>query len=176
MLARLALSTAALALAAGAASANQEKIDSAVSAGPSSLSKDATVKDWDGTVLREGTNGWTCLPDRPDNEGPDPFCVDDSWMNLIDAMIAGTEPTYDKLGIAYMLAGDAAVSNIEPMGTKEDAGDQWVEGLGAHLMLLAPDPALYDNISTDPNNGGPWIMWPGTPFAHIMVPIDAYPQ
>ena len=170
------LSAVAFAACTGMAAADQAKIDSATSAGPDSLSTDAAVMDWDGTVLREGTNGWTCLPDRPDNGGTDPFCVDEAWMNLIDAMINGTEPSYENIGIAYMLMGDAPVSNVSPGQSKEEAGDQWVEGLGAHLMLLVPDPALYDTVSTDPNNGGPWVMWPETPFAHIMVPIESYPE
>lgn len=53
---------------------------------------------------------------------------------------------------------------------------QWVEGLKAHLMIIVPDRSLFDNISTDPNNGGPWIMWSNTPYAHIMVPVDSYPN
>lgn len=165
-----------LALAAAAASADEAKIQSALSAGPESLSRDAAVMDWDGTVLREGTNGWTCLPDRADTEGTDPFCVDAAWMNLIEAMINQGEPSYDTLGIAYMLMGDAPVSNIHPGASREESGDQWVEGLGAHLMLLVPDPAAYADVPTDPNTGGPWVMWPDTPFAHIMVPIDSYPE
>ena len=28
-------------------------------------------------------------------------------------------------------------------------------------------------MSTDHRNGGRWVMWPDTPFAHIMVPIDS---
>jgi hypothetical protein len=156
------------------ASADESLVASAMSAGPGSLAKNATIKNWDGTVLRQGTNGWTCLPDIPDNGGTDPWCVDGSWVNLLDALTNGKEPTYDKLGIAYMLAGDAPISNITPGGKKED-GD-WVEGLKAHLMLLVPDHSMFDNVSTDPTNGGPWIMWPGTPYAHVMVPIDSYPE
>lgn len=153
---------------------DQADIQSAISAGPASLTKNATIKKWDGTVLREGTNGWTCLPDMPGNGGVDPWCVDASWLNLLDALANNKKPTYDKVGIGYMLAGDAPVSNIRPGGKKEE-GD-WVEGLKAHLMLLVPDSSMYDNISTDPNNGGPWIMWPNTPYAHIMIPIDSYPN
>ena len=155
-------------------SADESLVTSAMSAGPSSLAKNATIKNWDGTVLRQGTNDWTCLPDIPDNGGTDPWCVDESWANLLDALTNSKEPTYDKLGIAYMLAGDAPISNITPGGKKED-GD-WVEGLKAHLMVLVPDHSMFDNISTDPNNGGPWIMWPGTPYAHVMVPVDSYPE
>ena len=33
-------------------------------AGPSSLSKNATIMDRDGKELRKGTNGWTCMPDN----------------------------------------------------------------------------------------------------------------
>ena len=153
--------------------ADQAKIQSAISAGPNSLTKHATIMRWNGDVLREGTNGWTCLPDIPDNGGYDPWCVDKSWQNLLDALTNNKTPSYDKVGIAYMLAGDAPISNITPAGKKED-GD-WVEGLKAHLMILVPDHTMFDNISTDPNIGGPWIMWPNTPYAHIMVPIDSYP-
>ena len=32
---------------------------------------------------------------------------------------------------------------------------------------------MFDNISTEPNNGGPWIMWPNTPYAHIMIPLES---
>jgi hypothetical protein len=156
-----------------AASADQVDIQSATSAGPTSLTKNATIMRWNGDVLREGTNGWTCLPDMPDNGGNDPWCVDASWQNLLDSLVNNKAPSYDKVGIAYMLAGDAPISNITPAGKKED-GD-WVEDLRAHLMILVPDHTMFDNISTDPNNGGPWIMWPDTPYAHIMVPIDSYP-
>ena len=157
-----------------AAYADQAKIQNAISAGPNSLTKHATIMRWNGDVLRKGTNGWTCLPDIPDNGGNDPWCVDTSWQNLLDALKNNKKPSYDKVGIAYMLAGDAPVSNITPAGKKED-GD-WVEGLKAHLMILVPDHSMFDNISTGPNNGGPWIMWPNTPFAHIMVPVDSYPS
>jgi len=174
MLKSMLAASAALMLLGSVAWADQADIQSAMSAAPMSLAKNATIQTWDGKVLREGTNGWTCLPDMPDNGGTDPYCVDAAWLNLIKALQEGKDPTYDKVGIAYMLAGDAPVSNVKPGGKKED-GD-WVEGLKAHLMILVPDQSMYDNISTDPENGGPWIMWPGTPYAHIMVPVDSYPS
>ena len=166
--------SAVIALLPVVATADQAAIESAISAGPASLTKNATIKTWDGKVLREGTNGWTCLPDIPGNGGVDPWCIDDSWANLLDALSKDAKPTYDKIGIGYMLAGDAPISNISPSGKKEDG--HWVEGLKAHLMVLVPDHGMFDNISTDPDNGGPWIMWSGTRYAHIMVPIDSFPN
>jgi hypothetical protein len=42
---------------------------------------------------------------------------------------------------------------------------------GPHLMLIVPDPALLEGIPTDFNSGGPYVMWKGTPYAHVMVPV-----
>jgi hypothetical protein len=173
MIPRALIFTTIAVLLSTVAYAHQSEINSATSAGPNSLTKHATIMKWNGEVLREGTNGWTCLPDIPDNGGIDPWCVDASWRNLLDALMNDKSPSYDKVGIAYMLAGDAPISNITPAGKKEDGN--WVEGLKAHLMILVPDHTMFDNISTDPNNGGPWVMWPNTSFAHIMIPIDSYP-
>lgn len=38
------------------------KIKRAMSAGPAAISAQATIMDLDGTILRKGNNGWTCLP------------------------------------------------------------------------------------------------------------------
>jgi len=156
MIPRTLILTTIAVLFSTAAYADQAKIESAISAGPDSLTKHAAIMKWNGDVLREGTNGWTCLPDIPGNGGNDPWCVDASWRNLLDALTNNKTPSYDKVGIAYMLAGDAPISNTTPAGKKEDGN--WVEGLKAHLMILVPDQAMFDNISTDPNNGGPKIM------------------
>jgi hypothetical protein len=38
-------------------------------------------------------------------------------------------------------------------------------------MLIVPDPAMLEGITTDFNLGGPYVMWKGTPYAHVMVPV-----
>jgi hypothetical protein len=38
-------------------------------------------------------------------------------------------------------------------------------------MVLFADPKSLDVYSTDPKSGGPWVMWKGTPYAHLMVPV-----
>jgi hypothetical protein len=40
-------------------------------------------------------------------------------------------------------------------------------------MIVVPDLKSLDGISTDPHNGGPYVMYKGTPYAHIMAPITA---
>ena len=145
-------------------------------AGPSSLSKNATIMDRDGNVLRKGTNGWTCMPDNPETPGTDPMCMNEPWLNFMGALKNNKKPTYTQVGIAYMLQGDTPVSNTDPYATAPKPGDDWVEGLGAHIMVLVPDVEALKNVSTNSKNGGPWVMWPDTPYAHLMIPIDSYPS
>lgn len=154
-------------------SAQDDLIASARSAGPASVSDDATVMNWNLETVVEGSNGWTCLPDRPDTEGTDPWCVNGPWLDFLRAYVSQTEPTYSDIGIAYMLMGDSPVSNSDPYATEPTTPDDWVTGVEGHLMLLVPDLSLLEGISTDHLNGGPWVMWPGTPYAHLMIPIDS---
>ena len=148
----------------------------AESAGPFSLSKNATIMDADGNVRRNGTNGWACMPDNPNTPGRDPMCMNEPWLNFKDAVKNKKKPTYTHIGIAYMLQGDSPVSNTDPYAKEPKPGDDWVEGIGAHIMVLVPDVAALKNVSTDSKNGGPWIMWANTPYAHLMIPIDSHPS
>ena len=151
----------------------QDAIESAMSAEPSSISAEATIQAWDGTVLREGTNDWTCLPDNKDTPGEDPWCITEAWSNFLHAYVNKTEPSYKSIGFAYMLSGDTAVSNSDPFATEPTGPEDWVTDLGAHLMMLIPNADYLEGISTDHRNGGPWIMWPDTPYAHIMIPVES---
>jgi hypothetical protein len=147
----------------------EEKIARAMQAAPQSISKNATIVDVDGAVLRQGSNGWTCLP----SVGPDsthPMCNDDVWMGAMDAMGKKEAIMTDRIGISYMLVGDDNVNNADPMDKEQDPGEVWVQE-GPHLMIIVPDPAMLDGISADPENGGPYVMWKGTPYAHLMVPV-----
>ena len=153
-----------------------DPVKSARAAAPKSLSKNATVKEWGGKVLGQGSNGWVCLPDRPDTPGNDPWCINEPWANFLNAYVSKTKPSYTNLGVAYMLMGDTPVSNTDPYATQKTNDADWVEELGAHLMVVVPDVSILSNYSADPNNGGPWIMWPGTPYEHLMIPISGAPK
>jgi hypothetical protein len=149
-----------------------QKIALAMSAGPAEISKSATIADMtemNGAPpkeLRAGTNGWVCYA-----AAGQPMCLDKewqkwaaAWMNKGDLKLTGT-------GIAYMLKGDDGASNTDPYATVATAENQWVVS-PAHLMLLLPDQKMLDTYPTDPKNGGPWVMWKGTPYAHVMIPVS----
>lgn len=37
-------------------------------------------------------------------------------------------------------------------------------------MIVLPDHRLLEGLPPDPKSGDPFVMWKGTPYAHIMVP------
>jgi len=144
------------------------KINRAMEAAPDFITQKATIIDADGTVLREGTNGWHCMPSMPG--GAHPMCNDEVWMSLLAAVGNKEDFKADTVGISYMLAGDDNVNNADPYDTKPDPGEVWVQE-GPHLMIIVPDTGALEGLSDDPNSGGPYVMWKGTPYVHIMVPV-----
>ena len=168
------LSVLFIPLTACAQDASREDIiRSAVRAGPSSVSGEAAVWDWGMNEIRAGTNGWICLPDRADTEGDDPWCINEPWLDFLDAYVNQTQPSYSQIGFAYMLVGDTPVSNSDPYATEPTTEADWVTHVGAHVMVLVPGGSSLSGVSTDHRNGGPWVMWPETPYAHLMIPFAA---
>jgi len=159
---------------AGAASAesNDEKIVRAMSAAPADISANATIMDVDGTILREGSNDWVCLPGVGLIPGDThPMCNDPVWMKWMASVAAGTEFSTDVVGVSYMLQGDALVNNDNPMATDPNDGGVWVQD-GPHLMMLFPNMEMLADLPRDPFAGGPYVMWGETPLAHVMAPIE----
>jgi hypothetical protein len=146
-----------------------ERIAHARLAAPASISAEATVMV-DGKVVAEGTNGWTCMPDTFPGDGA-AMCNDAVWMAMMGAMGQKADFVVDRIGISYMLLGDigAGVSNSDPFHPDRMNADDYVE-TGPHLMIAVPR-ALLQGITRDPTQGGPYVMWGDTPYAHIMVPL-----
>ncbi len=152
---------------------NTEKITRAMSAAPSDISENATIMDVDGTILREGSNEWVCLPGVGLIPGDKhPMCNDPVWMKWMAAVASGSDFSTDVVGVSYMLQGDAMVNNDNPMATDQNDGGVWVQD-GPHLMMLFPNRDLVSNLPRDPFVGGAYIMWGDTPLWHVMVPVEA---
>jgi len=155
-----------------------QKIASAESAAPRSISAHATVMEMGAAMdapmkeLRKGTNDWVCIPTMTNAaKGQlDPMCMDKSWQDWAQAYMSHRPPNVSGTGVAYMLKGDLGASNTDPYAEKETADNHWVVS-PAHIMMLYSDPKMLDAFSDDPHNGGPWVMWKGTPYAHLMVPV-----
>jgi len=159
-------------LAAAAASKGKlALIKSALSAAPPDVAKTAKVVTMEGEVLRDGKGPFTCFP--REGKGTSPMCLDAEWMRWANAWMKRTDFKATKVGLAYMLAGDmkdSGASNIDPFAKAATPDNQWIVE-GPHVMIIVPDPALPEGVATDPKPGVPYVMWKGTPYAHIMMPV-----
>ncbi|MBT8091729.1 MAG: hypothetical protein KJN77_01750 [Gammaproteobacteria bacterium] len=158
----------------GTAEDHSATIEDALAAAWPGMAENATVVDWEGNVLKEGTNGFTCFPTPPMLTGNAPMCMDGPWMKWADAWQNKKDFAADSLGISYMLAGDEGASNIDPYAEGPTDDNEWIKE-GPHLMIIAP-AELLEAFPTDPDNGGAYVMWKGTPYQHLMVPVGARGQ
>ena len=169
-------------VAAEASPAVQAKIRQAMQAAPPEISGNAMVMDWpenEGAPmkhLRAGTNGWTCMPSSPAPSAgtarEDPMCADAAFASLLEAWTTKSDPHLTTVAIAYMLRGDKGASNTDPFAMAPTANNNWIVS-PPHIMIAVPNPQQLDAFTTDPHSGGPWVMWKGTPYAHLMVPTAA---
>lgn len=157
------------------AAAPANPVESAMSAAPASISAAAAIvaPQADGTMktLRAGTNGWTCMPDIAGTPGPDPMCLDANALKWAEALMSGKTPPQG-IGLAYMLAGGVDASNIDPAAKTPAAGKDWVR-TGPHIMILnAPNLNAGYKGGEKPDTKAPSVMFGGTPYAHLMVPVS----
>lgn len=156
-------------------SADQKLIKSAMQAAPAKVANNATIvameKDGMRTV-RAGNNGFTCMPDNPTTPGPDPMCMDAAALEWAHAWMSHKEPMVGKIGFMYMLAGGTDASNTDPYAQQPRANNHWVK-TGPHVMIVGAEPAFYDMYpkDADPDTAVPYVMWAGTPYQHLMIPV-----
>lgn len=156
---------------------DQELIASAMSAAPRPVAEGATIivmgENGAMRTLRQGTNGWTCMPDNPTTPGPDPMCLDANAMQWAQAWMSHQAPPADKIGFMYMLAGGTDASNTDPYATGPTPGNNWIE-TGSHVMIVGPAAMqMMQGYPRDakPDTSRPYVMWPGTPYEHLMIPV-----
>jgi hypothetical protein len=163
---------------AGDHSMPTDRIAIAMSGAPTAVASAATIMDFDASgnlvELRPGTNGWMCIADdTPAAPGESPDCLDQRWQEWFDAYMKGEVPKISGIGLAYMLQGSLSPSNTDPLAQTPPPGQTWMED-GPHVMLIVPDPAMLNGFPSEHGTGGPYVMYRGTPYAHLMVPIGSH--
>lgn len=155
---------------------DEEVIKSAETAAPAAIASGATIYGFDEAgmlkMVREGTNGWWCMPDYPVSPGNDPMCGDANAMEWAQAWMGKTDPPAGKVGFMFMLAGGSDSSNTDPYAMEPAEGNHWVT-TGPHVMVVNATGMMagYPD-SADPDTSMPYVMWPGTPYAHLMIPVE----
>jgi hypothetical protein len=153
----------------------QDQVKLALRAAPPHIAKDASVMSYgaDGKLMesKKGTNGFTCVPTVMNLPEPDPMCVDAAahqW--LTDLMNNAPKPTNMVPGVAYMALGG---SHFEKDGQVVMSGEgAKIVGEPPHWMMMWPFDAALTKLPTIPNSSGVYIMFQGTPYAHLMVYQD----
>ncbi len=174
----MAIGVAAVAMANGSAVAQHkhhtpdELMELLKGAAPPAVFDNATILDMqaDGSmsVLRKGTNGWTCM-----DPGDAPMCADAGAAEWAKAYMS-KGPAPQKLGFIYMLRGDNGASNTDPYATGETPDNNWVK-TGAHVMIVGAEAkALLQSYPRDPKPDPkkPYVMWAGSPYEHLMLPVQ----
>ncbi len=154
-------------------------IELAMSAAPARISGHASIMvpvgDGKFAVIRKGTNGFTCVPDIDGQEIPSPMCADEATMTFFLDMWGGKQrPTNKMAGVGYMSRGGW---HWEKNGRVIMSTDKYEPGTNrvrepAHWMLIYPFNSKKTFLPDLPSTFGTWVMFDGTPYAHLMIYQD----
>jgi hypothetical protein len=163
------------------------QIAAAVSTAPTGLRADATVLGYDTTgklvTLRTGTNDLICLADDPRQRD---FHVACYHRTLEPFMARGralralhlSPKQIDSARVADITAGrwhmptrPAALYQYFASRDSVDRETGTVHGASYLYVVYTPyaTPASTGLAPKPPSDGGPWLMFPGKPWAHIMI-------
>jgi hypothetical protein len=98
------------------------------------------------------------------------MCLDKNGMEWAHAWLMHQNPPKDKMGFGYMLQGGSDASNTDPFATTPNSQDKWVD-TGPHVMILNIGTRFEGYPTTAEDTKVPYVMFPNTPYAHLMVPV-----
>lgn len=151
-----------------------EFIKAAEAGAPDRISAQATVVRMEPSgktsVLRQGSNGFTCML-MPD-ESHAPVCADQKALSWFTAAMSNQPKPPTTGGVAYMAKGGEHYETSDGhIVMKPAAGTKTVKE-PPHWMLLTPLDTASTGIPAHPNPGGSYVMFAGTPYAHLMIHQD----
>jgi hypothetical protein len=154
-----------------AESSEQEYLTRVMSAAPPQVVEEATIvrmENGNMHVLKKGSSAWTCMEEA----GGVPMCLDPNAMEWAHAWQTHG-PAPNKTGFIYMMAGDTGASNTDPYATEQKADNHWVQ-TGSHVMIVGPGAKTMAGYpkTADPDSTRPYVMWPGSPYEHVMIPVQ----
>jgi hypothetical protein len=99
------------------------------------------------------------------------MCLDANAMEWAQAWMGHQTPP-DKVGFMFMLAGGSDASNTDPFAAGPAPGNHWIS-TGAHVMVVGPAVKGMPGYpkDADPDTSKPYVMWAGTPYEHLMIPM-----
>ena len=149
-------------------------IRNATSAAPEAVADEVTVMavgdQGQLRTLRQGSSELTCFPDDPAAPRNVPMCFDRAGLAWAQAWMTKQAPPADlPIGVAYMLQGSWTQSNADPHAAP--AANTPGVTTGPALMILNTRGMLRGHPRDASNPARPFVMWPDTPYEHLMVPV-----
>jgi hypothetical protein len=162
------------------------QIAGAVSAAPEAFRAGATVLGYDDSrklvTLRQGTGDMICLADEP---GDKRWAVACYHKDLEPFMKRGRELKAQgvprgqedsvrlaeiKAGTLKMPDGARMLYNLGAPADSVDSATGLAHGASGLPVVYVPYATPESTgLSAKPGNGQPWLMYPGLPWAHIMI-------
>ncbi|MFN8645568.1 MAG: hypothetical protein U0104_02310 [Gemmatimonadales bacterium] len=164
----------------------EAQIAGAVSAAPEGLRAGAAVLGYRNyhkiELLRQGTNGLICLADDPSVERWQTSCYHQDLepfmrrgrelrdLGLSHAQIDSARQAEVDAGTLKMPDGPRALFNLYAPADSVDQATGLARGTTRLEVVYTPyATAESTGLPTRPGNGLPWLMYPGKPWAHIMI-------
>jgi len=181
------VATAGIDSAAGQGSA-ADQIGRALLAAPATLRDGATVLGYGGearagdalTLLREGSNDLICLADDPGRDGFHVACYHaslDPYMKIGRRLSAQGESRAAILAARFAALEEgriqAPAAALWSLTTTTDVDPATGPPAGARRLAVVYVPyaeARHTGLPIRPDGDSPWLMLPGTPWAHVMIP------
>lgn len=162
---------------------SETQIALAVQAAPESLREGAMVQGYDASgsfiMLRDGSNGLICMAPNPESEQFEVSCHQSDLeaffargRELRTSGIDGEERTRARWAEyeSGILPIPMGTTNYIMTGTGFDAETHEIQGASLRWVIYAPmATSETTGLATQGVNGSPWLMFPGTPGAHIMI-------
>lgn len=166
-----------------------EQVAAAVLPLPPTLRAGARVLGYDAqkklVELRAGANGMTCLADEPGDERFHVACYASSMEPFMargrELRAAGTKgDAVDSVRFKEVKDGKlkmptlpAALYSLTGKASGRNGATGTVTGASRLYVVYVPGATEQTTgLSTVPQKDGPWLMFPGTPKAHIMFTPD----
>jgi len=166
-----------------------DQIERAQLAAPQTLRQGTTVLGYGGedregdplTVLRVGSNDVICLADDPARDVFHVACYHDSldpFMAIGRRIKAdgGDRATILAARYAALESGEieapaAALWSLSATTDVDPAATYPAEGQRRLSVIYVPNREAEElGLPTRPDGDSPWLMLPGTPWAHVMIP------
>jgi hypothetical protein len=168
------------------APSSDTQVAAAVLAGPAGLRSGATVLGFDASgklvTLREGSNELVCMADNPTDEAFSVACYHESLEPYMargrELVSQGVTDRNERLQTRWKEADEGVLAMPEnPATLYVLSGSSYDDGAGAVIepylryVVYTPWATLESTGLSDApmGPGAPWLMFPGTAGAHIMV-------